>query len=63
MPKKIVKKIRCVFEKVPRSGEWWIQYFDTAEGIRIHFNEDPRNKAKIKVIGVGGGCGKVDRAA
>lgn len=30
---------------------------DTAEGIRIHFNEDPRNNAKIKVIGVGGGGG------
>jgi cell division protein FtsZ len=29
-----------------------------AEGdIRIHFNEDPRNNAKIKVIGVGGGGG------
>ena len=26
-------------------------------GIRIQFNEDPRNKAKIKVIGVGGGGG------
>src|SRR5205807_4325293 len=25
--------------------------------IRIHFNEDPRNNAKIKVIGVGGGGG------
>ncbi len=25
--------------------------------IRIHFTEDPRNKAKIKVIGVGGGGG------
>ncbi|MBZ5687258.1 MAG: site-specific integrase [Acidobacteriia bacterium] len=33
MPKKIVKKIRGVFEKVPRSGEWWIQYFDS-EGRR-----------------------------
>src|SRR2546428_13681836 len=22
------KKIRGVFEKVPRSGVWWIQYFD-----------------------------------
>ncbi len=30
---------------------------DTAESIRIHFNEDPRNNAKIKVIGVGGGGG------
>ena len=30
---------------------------DTAEGIRIQFNEDPRNSAKIKVIGVGGGGG------
>ncbi len=27
------------------------------DGIRIHFNEDPRNQAKIKVIGVGGGGG------
>ncbi len=26
-------------------------------GIRIQFNDDPRNKAKIKVIGVGGGGG------
>ena len=26
-------------------------------GIRIQFNEEPRNKAKIKVIGVGGGGG------
>src|SRR5581483_3547908 len=26
-------------------------------GIRIQFNEDPRNNAKIKVIGVGGGGG------
>lgn len=25
--------------------------------VRIHFNEDPRNNAKIKVIGVGGGGG------
>src|SRR5260370_7452949 len=25
--------------------------------IRIHFNEDPKNNAKIKVIGVGGGGG------
>jgi cell division protein FtsZ len=30
---------------------------DTAEGIRIQFNEDARNSAKIKVIGVGGGGG------
>jgi cell division protein FtsZ len=30
---------------------------DTADGIRIQFNEDPRNQAKIKVIGVGGGGG------
>ncbi|MFI5087131.1 MAG: cell division protein FtsZ, partial [Terriglobales bacterium] len=30
---------------------------DAAEGIRIQFNEDPRNNAKIKVIGVGGGGG------
>src|SRR5436305_3371119 len=28
-----------------------------ADGIRISFNEDPRNNAKIKVIGVGGGGG------
>ena len=28
-----------------------------ADDIRIHFNEDPRNNAKIKVIGVGGGGG------
>ncbi len=28
-----------------------------ADGIRIQFNEDPRNQAKIKVIGVGGGGG------
>jgi len=27
------------------------------DGIRISFNEDPRNNAKIKVIGVGGGGG------
>jgi cell division protein FtsZ len=27
------------------------------DGIRIQFNEDPRNQAKIKVIGVGGGGG------
>ena len=26
-------------------------------GIRISFNEEPRNDAKIKVIGVGGGGG------
>jgi len=30
---------------------------NSAEGIRIHFNEDPGNQAKIKVIGVGGGGG------
>jgi cell division protein FtsZ len=29
----------------------------TEEDIRISFNEDPRNNAKIKVIGVGGGGG------
>ena len=33
MPKKSAKKIRGVFEKVPRSGEWWIQYYDS-EGRR-----------------------------
>jgi len=27
------------------------------DGVRIHFNEEPRNNAKIKVIGVGGGGG------
>src|SRR3982751_2216338 len=27
------------------------------DGIRIQFNEEPKNKAKIKVIGVGGGGG------
>ncbi len=30
---------------------------ESADGIRIQFNEDPRNNAKIKVIGVGGGGG------
>jgi cell division protein FtsZ len=30
---------------------------DNENGIRIQFNEDPRNKARIKVIGVGGGGG------
>ncbi len=30
---------------------------DTANGIRIQFNEDARNQARIKVIGVGGGGG------
>src|ERR1700756_948286 len=30
---------------------------DSSEDIRISFNEDPRNNAKIKVIGVGGGGG------
>jgi cell division protein FtsZ len=30
---------------------------DPEKDIRIHFNEDPRNNAKIKVIGVGGGGG------
>ncbi len=30
---------------------------NSTEGIRIHFNEDPGNQAKIKVIGVGGGGG------
>src|SRR5690349_10175649 len=29
----------------------------TNDGIRIQFNEEPKNKAKIKVIGVGGGGG------
>jgi cell division protein FtsZ len=29
----------------------------TETDIRIHFNEEPRNNAKIKVIGVGGGGG------
>src|SRR6516164_2409499 len=28
-----------------------------SESVRIHFNEDPKNNAKIKVIGVGGGGG------
>jgi cell division protein FtsZ len=27
------------------------------DGVRIHFNEEPQNNAKIKVIGVGGGGG------
>ncbi|HET7186119.1 MAG TPA: cell division protein FtsZ [Terriglobales bacterium] len=30
---------------------------NSADGIRIQFNEDPGNQAKIKVIGVGGGGG------
>src|SRR5436305_8982469 len=30
---------------------------EAEKDIRIHFNEDPRNNAKIKVIGVGGGGG------
>src|SRR5438445_4460750 len=30
---------------------------NTESDIRISFNEDPRNNAKIKVIGVGGGGG------
>ena len=30
---------------------------DKNNGIRIQFNEEPRNNAKIKVIGVGGGGG------
>ena len=30
---------------------------DKPEGIRIQLNEDPRNQARIKVIGVGGGGG------
>src|SRR5512142_2586768 len=30
---------------------------ESADAIRIQFNEDPRNNAKIKVIGVGGGGG------
>jgi integrase len=33
MKKTEVKKIRGVFEKIPGSGAWWIQYFD-AEGRR-----------------------------
>jgi integrase len=33
MPKKSTTKIRGVFEKVPRSGHWWIQYYDS-EGRR-----------------------------
>ena len=32
-------------------------HMDTEDDIRISFNEDPRNNAKIKVIGVGGGGG------
>jgi cell division protein FtsZ len=39
-------------KRVPRTD-----MTDTPEGIRIQFNEDPRNNAKIKVIGVGGGGG------
>lgn len=27
---KIIKKVRGVFEKVPGSGVWWIQYFDAS---------------------------------
>jgi cell division protein FtsZ len=34
-----------------------IEANDSNEGIRIQFNEDPKNKARIKVIGVGGGGG------
>src|SRR5438105_14520986 len=29
----------------------------TESGVRIQFNEEPRNNAKIKVVGVGGGGG------
>ena len=29
----------------------------TDSEVRIHFNEEPRNNAKIKVIGIGGGGG------
>src|SRR5512135_514686 len=34
-----------------------IEANDNQDGIRIQFNEEPKNKAKIKVIGVGGGGG------
>ena len=34
-----------------------IEANDSNDGIRIQFNEDPKNKARIKVIGVGGGGG------
>src|ERR1043165_3938467 len=34
-----------------------IEQSDNNDGIRIQFNEEPKNKAKIKVIGVGGGGG------
>src|SRR5690349_7647830 len=31
------------------------EHNENSDGIRIQFNEEPKNKAKIKVIGVGGG--------
>lgn len=42
------KKIRGVFEKVPGSGVWWIQYFDSA-GRRRREKVGPKSAAKNQV--------------
>ena len=41
---KVVKKVRGVFERVPGSGVWWIQYFDT-EGRRRREKAGTRSNA------------------
>ncbi len=43
-----MKKSRGVFEKVPGSGVWWIQYFDTS-GRRRREKVGPKAAAKALV--------------
>src|SRR5262249_21020488 len=49
-----------VDQVIPRSNDMTDDKKKTQNGeadIRIHFNEEPKNNAKIRVIGVGGGGG------
>jgi hypothetical protein len=48
MKAKEIKKIRVVFEKIPGSGVWWIQYFD-AEGRRRREKAGTRSNAILLV--------------
>src|SRR5258706_4406569 len=43
--------------KTRKQKRFWGEAMTDASDIRIQFHDDPRNNAKIKVIGVGGGGG------
>src|SRR5512146_2414086 len=51
------RKLFGAAEATPFQNERNRVMAEKSDGIRIQFNDDPRNQAKIKVIGVGGGGG------